>query len=180
MKELSMHILDIAQNSIHADAKLVEIAIIENISENLLEIRVKDDGRGMDDETLRKVTNPFYTSRTTRKVGLGIPMIKASALACGGTFKIISEPGKGTELSATFKHDHIDRAPLGNVVDTIVTIVISDVDIDFLYTHEIDGETFVLDTRQIKLLLGDVPLNNMEVICWIRDYIKEGLDALKK
>lgn len=180
MKELSMHILDIAQNSIHADATLVKIGVDENIKGNLLELWVEDDGRGMDPETLQKVTNPFYTTRTTRKVGLGIPMLKAAAEACGGSFTMTSEPGRGTRLKAVFQYDHIDRAPLGNMVDSIVTAVISDVSIDFIYSHTVNGNTFELDTRQLREVLGEVPLDNVDVICWMREHIKEGLDNIKQ
>lgn len=180
MKELSMHILDIAQNSIHADATLVKIGVDENIKGNLLELWVEDDGRGMDAETLQKVTNPFYTTRTTRKVGLGIPMLKAAAEACGGSFSMTSEPGRGTRLKAVFQYDHIDRAPLGNMVDSIVTAVISDVSIDFIYSHTVNGNTFELDTRQLREVLGEVPLYHVDVICWMREHIKEGLDNIKQ
>jgi hypothetical protein len=180
MKELSMNILDIAQNSIHADSELVEIEIREKIEKNVLEICVKDDGRGMDAETLAKVTNPFYTSRTTRRVGLGIPMIKSAAENCDGEFKMTSEIGRGTILEASFRYDHIDRAPLGNIVDTVVTAVISDIKIDFIYRHWINEKCFILDTREIKKILGDVPLNNVDVICWIRDYVKEGLINIRQ
>src|SRR6056297_3388071 len=175
MKELSMHILDIAQNSVHADSKLVEIEICENIEKNIFSIRIKDDGKGMDEETLKKVINPFYTSRTTRKVGLGIPMLKSAAENCDGKFNMRSEAGKGTELEASFRYDHIDRAPLGNIVDTVVTVVISDINVDFIYSHNVGEKCFTLDTREIKKVLGDVPLNNNDVICWIRDHVKEGL-----
>ena len=180
MKELSMHILDIAQNSVHADSKLVEIEICENIEKNIFEIRIKDDGKGMDEETLKKVTDPFYTSRTTRKVGLGIPMLKSAAENCDGYFSMKSEVGKGTELTATFRYDHIDRAPLGNIVDTVVTVVISDINMDFIYRHNVDDRCFELDTREIKEVLGDVPLNNIDVICWIKDHVKEGLEKIKQ
>ncbi len=180
MKELSMHILDIAQNSVHADSKLVEIEICEKIEKNILEICIKDDGKGMDEETLKKVTNPFYTSRTTRKVGLGIPMLKSAAENCDGSFKMKSEVGKGTELTASFRYDHIDRAPLGNIVDTVVTVVISDIKVDFIYRHYIDERCFILDTREIKEVLGDVPLNNIDVICWIKEHVKEGLEKIKQ
>ncbi|HKL11346.1 MAG TPA: ATP-binding protein [Clostridia bacterium] len=180
MKELSMHILDIAQNSVHADSKLVEIEISENIKKNILEISIKDDGKGMDEETLKKVTDPFYTSRTTRKVGLGIPMLKSAAETCDGSFSMKSEVGKGTELTASFRYDHIDRAPLGNIVDTVVTVVISDINIDFIYRHHVDDRCFKLDTREIKEVLGDVPLNNVDVICWIKDHIKEGIEKIEQ
>jgi len=180
MKELSMHILDIMQNSIHADSTLVEVEIREEIKKNILKICVKDDGRGMDAETLSKVTNPFYTSRTTRKVGLGIPMIKSAAENCDGEFEMKSEIGKGTILEASFRYDHIDRAPLGNIVDSIVTAVISDIKIDFIYRHWIDEKEFVFDTREIKKILGEVPLNNVDVICWMRDYLKEGLEGARQ
>jgi hypothetical protein len=158
----------------------VEIEIREKIEKNVLEICVKDDGRGMNAETLAKVTNPFYTSRTTRRVGLGIPMIKSAAENCDGKFKMTSEIGSGTILEASFRYDHIDRAPIGNIVDTVVTAVISDIEIDFIYRHWINEKCFILDTREIKKILGDVPLNNIDVICWIRDYVRDGLINIRK
>ena len=115
MRELSLHILDIAQNSIKAEAECLRIAVIEDLINDKLTIKIKDDGTGMDADTVKKVVDPFYTTRTTRKVGLGIPLFKLSAEQCGGYFEIKSQLGIGTEITAVFKHSHIDRVPLGNM-----------------------------------------------------------------
>lgn len=175
MRELSLHILDIAQNSIVAEAKTLRIAIIESIKKDRLVIKMKDDGRGMDEETVKKVTDPFFTSRTTRKVGLGIPLFKASAEQCGGYFEIFSQLGIGTEIIAEFQHTHIDRVPLGNMPETISTILNVCDDMDLIYTHCFEDKKFTLNSKEIKKLLDGVPISNLDVIQWLREYIKEGL-----
>lgn len=178
MRELSMHILDIAQNSIVAGASLIKIIVQENLNEDILTIVIEDDGKGMDEKALAMVTNPFFTSRTTRKVGLGIPMFKASAEACDGSFRINSKKGEGTYVEAKFKHSHIDRVPLGNMPDTMVVLVSSDVNIDFLYKHIRNDKEYVLDTREIKEILGEVPINSIEVLDWVKSNIIEGIKEL--
>ncbi len=179
MRELSLHILDIAQNSISAKAETLRIAIIENTMDNKLIIKIKDDGEGMEKEDLEKVVDPFYTSRTTRKVGLGIPMFKAAAERCNGSFRIHSEIGIGTEVEAEFEHDNIDRVPLGNMSDTIVAIILSNPNMQLIYTHFVNDEKFTLNTKEIVKILGEVPINNMDVINWLRQYLKEGLAEIK-
>lgn len=178
MRELSLHILDIAQNSIVAQAEEIRIAIVEDYDEDRLAICIKDDGWGMDQETLEKVVDPFYTTRTTRKVGLGIPMFKAAAEQCEGRFSMTSKPGVGTDLIAEFKHSHIDRMPLGNMSDTLITIINSNDKIDMVYTHQVGKEKFTLSTKEIKKSLGELPINNLDVLIWLRDYIKENLQLM--
>lgn len=178
MRELSMHILDIGQNSISANAKNIKIIIDEDIKNDRLYIIIEDDGKGMDAEELKRVTDPFYTSRSTRRVGLGIPLFKASAEACDGCFAITSLKGKGTCVRATFEYSHIDRAPLGNIIDTIISMVISDINVDILYIHKKNEKEFVFDTKEIKSVLGEIPINNLDVIKWIKNNIKEGLNSL--
>jgi hypothetical protein len=178
MRELSLHILDIAHNSIAAKAETLRIAIIEDFKKDLLTIRIKDDGKGMDEATLKRVVDPFYTTRTTRKVGLGIPMFKAAAEQCGGEFEIKSQLGVGTEIDATFKHSHIDRVPLGNMTETIITIIMANTEMDLIYTHDINGRKFTLSTRDIKKTLGELPINNMDVVIWLKGYIHENLVEL--
>lgn len=178
MRELSLHILDIAQNSISAGAETLRIAIIEDLIHDKLSILIKDDGSGMDQETMQKCMDPFYTSRTTRKVGLGIPMFKVSAETCDGTFSMKSQLGVGTEIEATYRHSHIDRVPLGNMADTMVAIILSNPDLDVIYTHSFNDKKFTLSTREIQKILGDVPINNMDVITWLKEYVAEGLDDI--
>lgn len=178
MRELSMHILDIAQNSIVAGASEIQISVDENLKEDTLTIIIEDNGKGMDEEELIKVTNPFFTSRTTRKVGLGIPMFKAAAEGCEGSFKIESTKGKGTYVEAIFKHSHIDRVPLGNIADTMMVLISSDISINFIYRHIKNSQEYILDTKEIKDVLGEVPINNIEVLEWVKSNIIEGINNL--
>lgn len=175
MKEISLHILDIGQNSVSAGAALIEIMIEEDTHSDSLAITIRDDGCGMDAETVRKVVDPFYTSRTTRKVGLGIPMFKANAEQCDGSFRLESEPGVGTTLQALFKRSHIDRVPLGNMADTIMAMVMANPRGDLIYRHTLDELVFLMDTREMREALGEVPLDEVEVLLWIKAYVAEGL-----
>lgn len=178
MKELSLHILDIAQNSVHAGASLVQIVIEEHSAADTLCITVTDDGCGMDEAFLQRVRDPFTTTRTTRKVGMGIPLFEAAATACGGGLEIQSQPGKGTVVCARFIRSHIDRAPVGDMPGTMCVLVSGSPQIDFVYTHRIDTSSFTFDTREIRTVLGEVPPDTPEVIAWIQAYIREGLDTL--
>ena len=180
MKEISLHILDILQNSIAANATLVELYIEENIKKDIFMFYVKDNGKGMDEEFLKNVTSPFTTKRKTRKVGLGIPLLKLAAEKTGGELKIESEVGKGTKTEAVFKYSSIDRQPLGNIADTFYTVVESYLDVEFLYTHIVNNEKFVFDTREIKKILNGVSLNEPEVSSWISEYLKEGEENLEE
>jgi hypothetical protein len=173
-----MHIMDIVENSISAGATLIEILIRQSIDRDLLEIEVIDNGKGMDKDFLEKVFDPFVTTRTTRKVGLGIPLFKAAAERCDGSFDIQSEPGKGTRVKASFRYSHIDRAPMGDLVNTITAIIAGNEHIDFVYRYITDKGEYTLDTREIKEILGDVSINNIRVIKWIRANIEEGLKLI--
>lgn len=180
MKELALHILDIAQNSITANATLIEIEIIEDTSKNRLTITIKDNGCGMSEEFLKKVADPFVTTRTTRKVGLGIPLLKAAAEGCNGSFFINSQLGIGTTLTVSFERNNIDRAPIGDMAATMVTLINAKNDIDFIYRHIIDEREFLLDTRKIREVLGErVPLGELTVLEWIKGYIADGLKEIK-
>ncbi|SDK58792.1 ATP-binding protein [Natronincola ferrireducens] len=175
MKELALHILDLVQNSIKAEASLVEITVCEDIIEDLMTIKIIDNGVGMDEDTLKKVEDPFFTTRTTRKVGLGISLFKAAAVQCNGSFKIDSEKGKGTRLEATFQYSHIDRAPLGSIEDTIATLLMTENDMDYIYTHYYNNNSFCLNTREVKKILKGLPISDIRVIEWMREYIKKEL-----
>ena len=177
MKELSLNILDIAENSVKAGATLTEIAIFEE--ENKLTLTIKDDGYGMTAETLKSVTDPFYTTRTTRKVGMDLPLLKLEAELTGGSVTVeskhISEYPKehGTLVTAVFMKNHIDFTPLGDVIASITTLIHGHPDTDFCFNH-INGEQNVnLNTIELREVLGDVPLNCYEVIKWIEEYLKE-------
>lgn len=178
MKELSLHILDLAENSVKAGATKINISIDEDTERDLLTIELEDNGEGMSEDLLKKVEDPFVTSRTTRKVGLGIPLMKAAALRCEGDFKISSVIGKGTKVISIFKHSHIDRAPIGDIGQTIISLINANEKIDIVYKHSYNGNCFVFDTREIKKILGDVPIRSVEVILWIKDYINENIRGL--
>jgi len=178
MKELSLHILDIAKNSVKAKASLIEVIINEDEEKNLLSIGINDNGCGMTEEFLKTVRDPFSTTRTTRKVGMGIPLFEAASQQCGGKLDITSEVGVGTKVCATFELNHIDRAPLGDMPGTMKTLIWGSPEIDFLYRHTKNGQEFTLDTREIKQVLGGVPLDNPDVLAWIDEYIIEGLNGI--
>lgn len=173
MKELALHILDIVENSIKAKASLIELIIDEDLEKDLLSIEVKDNGIGMSSEVLEKVINPFYTTRTTRKVGLGIPLLKENAERCKGLFKITSSEGVGTQLLAEFQHSNIDRPPLGNLADTIVAIVNNDLMQEFVLKRIYNGKSYRLDTQEIKQVLEVESLAESDILLWIRAYINE-------
>ncbi len=175
LKELSLHILDIVQNSIKAKAKDITIDISEKPQENLLEITIADNGHGMSPELLNRVRDPFSTTRTTRKVGLGIPLFEAAAKQCGGKLEINSEEGVGTTLYVCFEYHNIDRAPIGDMAQTMQTIILSDPDINYVYTHKKADKEFIFDTKEIKKVLGDVSISSPEILEWICEYINEGL-----
>ena len=174
MKEISLNILDVTENSVKAGATLTKITIKENSEELLLTI--SDNGCGMDEEVLKSVTDPFYTTRTTRKVGLGIPLLKLAAEQTGGYFKIessIDKKNHGTCVCAMFYKKSIDFTPLGDVVSTVTTLIQGHPQTNFLFTHQSEKNNVLLDTREIKEVLGDVPINSFEVIKWIEEYLCE-------
>lgn len=175
MKELSLHILDIAENSIGARACNIEINIIEDTETDLLQIAIKDDGRGLDPETIEKLTDPFYTTRTTRRVGLGLPLLKEAAEYCNGSLKIQSEPGKGTEVRAVFQNSHIDRMPMGDLAGTILTLLIGSPGIGWHIRFRKDGKAFVFDSQAITDLLGDIPITDLGVLKWLGEFIRDGI-----
>lgn len=180
MKELSLHILDIMQNSIAAGADFVELSIIENEKDDLLMFSIKDNGCGMSEEKTRSVTDPFVTGRTTRKVGMGIPLLKNAAEATGGKIELVSKEGVGTEIKAYFGYSHIDRQPLGNIAETLLGIITSYANTDFAYLHKVNNKEFKFDTYEIKKILGDISLSQSEVFMWLSEFLKENESALYK
>lgn len=173
MQELSLNVLDIAQNSVAAGAGLIRISVEEDSAAHRMVIIIADNGRGMEEETVRRVMDPFYTTRTTRKVGLGIPFYSMQAKMTGGDFSIESKVGEGTTVTACFVTDHIDCLPLGDINATVVSLVQCNPDIDFLFTRRIDSGAFEMDTRVFREILEGVPLNTPEVIAYISDYLTE-------
>lgn len=180
MQELSLNVLDIAQNSIRANASLVIITVSEDTPKRLLSITIEDNGCGMTEEQIKNVMDPFYTTRTTRKVGLGVPFFKMSAEATGGTFSIQSEVGKGTRTTATYHTDHFDMLPLGDINATMLSLISVNPQLDFLYRREIDGKSFELDTREIRTILEGVPLNSPEVLTFLKEFLTENDSELNR
>ncbi len=178
MKELSLHILDLAQNSIRANATSILINIIENTVEDMLTIIIEDNGIGMDEELLQVVDDPFVTTRTTRNVGLGLSLMKAATARCEGSFIIHSNKGKGTKIICTFKLSHIDRAPIGDMGQTMVALINHNECVEYNYSHSIDQKSFVFDTREIKEHLDGVSIRTNEVLLWISQYINENINNL--
>ena len=183
MKELSLNILDIAQNSVKAKAENILIKLIE--TNETLTLTIQDDGCGMSKETVENVMNPFYTTRTTRNVGLGVPLLKLAAEQTGGGIRIESVSQNdnpdvhGTTVTADFYKNHLDFTPLGDVVSTVTTLIQGEPDIEWRFVHEINGHSVELDTKELREILGDVPLDTYEVIKWIEDYLKEGYESIK-
>jgi len=178
MREISLHIMDIAENGIAAGANRIEILVDENRSGNVLTVEINDNGRGIMPEMLANITDPFVTTRTTRRVGMGLSLLKAAAERCNGKFAIHSEVGKGTRTTATFQYDHIDRAPLGDMAGSIMLLIAGRSEIDFLYTHIIDGKDFVLDTAEIKAELGDISIGEPMVIRQLKESAQEMIKQL--
>jgi hypothetical protein len=182
MKELSLNILDVAENSVKAGASLTQIVLTEE--DDLLKIEIIDDGCGMSEDVVRSVIDPFYTTRTTRKVGMGIPLLKLACEQTGGELTISSvteqdDPVEhGTHVTALFHTDHIDFTPLGDVKSSIETLIQGHPDTDFLFRHQKDGGVVELDTRELRQVLEDVPLNSYDVLRWISEYLQEQYDAL--
>lgn len=172
MPEISLNILDIAENSIRAEATLIEITVSVFPDRDQLTVIVRDNGCGMTQEQIEQVQDPFYTTRTTRKVGLGVPFFKQSAESTGGSFQIDSEKGKGTEVRAVFTLSHIDRMPLGDISSTIHMLIVFNEKISFRYTYIYGKKSFVLDTRKMREMLGDdISFSEPEVSSFIREYL---------
>jgi len=181
MNELSLNILDIAQNSIAAEATLVEISVEESESSNSLIIRIKDNGKGMSDEFLKTVEDPFITTRTTRKIGLGISFFKEAAEMTGGRIELESKLGAGTTITAFFTLNHIDRQPLGDLTETIITLVSLNTQIDFIISYKVNENEFVFSTQEVKDMLGDeVELNSPPIVVFLTEYIREHIENLSE
>ena len=179
MKELSLHILDIAENSVNAGASKIEISVNENLNNDELIIKITDNGKGMSAEKMKNLADPFITSRTTRKVGLGIPFLKAAAEACEGSFEIRSEIGLGTEVEVHFQHSHIDRMPLGDLKSTWLNMLVGYPKINWVLEYSVNLKTYQLDDQPIKEILNEVPLSDPQVIGYLKNEIANGFESVK-
>lgn len=179
MKTISDHVLDIVQNSVRAKATLIEIIVVEDNVSDFYAIHFNDNGCGMSKDTLGQATNPFFTSRTTRKVGLGLSLLKYNALASNGSFNIDSEINKGTQIKAVFQLSHLDRPPAGDLWDSLYLIMMSNQDIRVVYRHQTPEGTFELDSAELKQMLGGVSLQQGEIKKAVIELIKNNLDDIK-
>jgi hypothetical protein len=193
MREIALHLLDIAENSVAAQAGTIKISVCEDLAGDRLFAMVQDDGKGMDPETVRLVTDPFVTSRTTRKVGLGIPLFKAAAEACNGYLTIDSQVGKGTCLKVEFQHSHIDRMPLGDLCGTWLTLVVAYPTIRWIFDYQVylpgnnsrensytqGTQEFHFDSQPIKETLGEIPFSEPEVLAYLRSYLEDGIASVR-
>jgi len=180
MQDLSLHILDIAENSIAAQAKTIKIRIEEKREKDLLSLEITDDGQGMDKVTIQRALDPFFTTKTTRRFGFGLSFLKEAARMANGHFALKSAPGKGTKVKATFQASHIDTKPLGDIPQTLIALIMGHPEIDLIFSHTIDSRKYSLDTRDIKAQLNGLPINSPEVIKLIKEHIKEGLATIRR
>ena len=180
MEDLSLHILDIAENSVDAQAKTVRIRLAEDQPKDLLVLEIADDGRGMDQEMIERSLDPFVTTKTTRSVGLGLPLLAEAARAANGKLRIQSRPGQGTRVKATFQLSHIDTKPLGDIAQTLITLIIGHPEVDFLYAHKINRFRYTFDTRELKDKIDGLPLQAPQVVSFIKKNINDGLDRIRR
>ncbi len=186
MKEIALHLLDLAENSISADARTVRVSVTEDFRTDRLSVCVEDDGRGMSEETVKQVIDPFYTSRTTRKVGLGIPLLKEQAETCNGKMNVTSKPGAGTKIEASFQHSHIDRMPLGDLAVTFLALEVAHPDVHWVFTYTYQPpfrgspRIFEFDDQPVKETLAGFPLTHPNVITYLRSSLEEGFAEARK
>ncbi len=178
MEDLSLHILDIAENSIEAGANNIDIYLKEDRKNDILVLEIKDDGKGMNKETIEKALDPFFSTKKVRRIGLGIPLLADAAKEAGGNISLDSEPGKWTMIRATFKLSHIDLKPLGDIASTLLTLIISHPEIEIHFLHEVNGNSYSLKSNEIRNnFKGDLP-NSPEFIKYVRNYIEERLSLI--
>lgn len=171
-----MHILDIVENSVAAKADTIEIRVTEDIEHDLLSLQVIDNGTGMDNDTVKKVLDPFYTSKTVRRFGFGLPLLAEAVKAANGSLSIESKKGQGTKIKADFQYSHIDRKPLGNIGETMITLIMGNPEIDLIYVHKKKNYRYTLDTRKIRAQLKDKPINSLDGM----RRVKKKLEKLQK
>ncbi len=180
MFNLSLHLLDILQNSLRAKATSIEIEIIEDLEEDLLIIAVEDDGEGMDEKLQEKALDPFGTTKDRKhSVGLGLPLFRQIALDCGGEFELISDPEDGTSVKATFRHSHVDRPPLGDIASTIQALLVGQPELEISYVHRVDGSKYEFETEEVKQELGELEITHPKVLGFINQEISSSLEDIR-
>lgn len=180
MQEISLNIMDIVQNSINAKANRIIISIVINTNEDFLSVRIEDNGKGMSSNQLKRIHDPFYSTRTSRKIGLGIPFLKHASESTGGSFSVDSVLNQGTIISAKFVFSHINRMPLGNIVSTIHLLITMNPNINFIYRYKLNNKEFFLDTNDLHDILGDIPFSVAKISKFIKEYLKEQHDNINK
>jgi hypothetical protein len=178
MEDLSLHILDIAENSINAGARSISIMIDENVNEDRLIVEIKDDGKGMNAEAAERATDPFYTTRNTRRIGLGLPLLKEAAEMANGKLEIRSIPNVGTNIRATFQLSHIDRKPFGDMAETITALLAREHQVKVQYRHSRGGRTVTFDSEHVENQLGDILLNSVEALSFVYSYLEREESSL--
>lgn len=179
MNDLSLHVIDIIQNSVSAGATRIMLTVEEDTVGDVMRIVVGDNGRGMTAEQVQRLSDPFFTSRTTRKVGMGIPLFKQSAEQSGGWLSVESQPGVGTTVTATFGHSNIDRPPLGDIANTLILMVSANPEIDFVFEYRYNGAEYRFDTVEVKEVLDGLPLNNPQVMGMLEEMVRENIKDIK-
>ncbi len=180
MRDISLHVMDIMQNSVRAGATKIGLSISADVSKDMLYVTISDNGCGMSEDFIQKVISPFTTTRTTRSIGLGIPMFKLSGEICGGCFSIKSKEGVGTEITAGYGISNIDRIPLGDIGDTVTGTILSHPDLEYEVTLSGGNEYFKFNSKEIERQLDGVSITEFEVINWVKEYINEGVEAAFK
>jgi hypothetical protein len=178
MRELSLHILDVVENGVTAGASCICIRVEESTAADLLRITVQDNGRGMPDQKIKRIEDPFITTRTTRRVGLGLALLAAAARRCEGDITVNTAPALGTEVTASFRRSHIDRAPLGDMAATLAVLIMGNPQVDFVYVHRLDDKEFAFDTRDIKAELDGVDWRDPVVVTHLTESIRRSLKEL--
>jgi anti-sigma regulatory factor (Ser/Thr protein kinase) len=178
MEDLSLHILDIAENSINAGARNISIVVEEELHLDRLTIEIADDGKGMSAEVAERAADPFYTTRKTRRIGMGLALLKEAAAMANGRLEIRSLPNSGTTIRATFQLNNIDRKPLGNMAETITALLATENQVDILYRHSRGGKSVVFDSKHVQSQLGDILLNSTEALSLVRTYLEQEESSL--
>ncbi len=180
MQDIAMYMLDIANNALNAQAKNIKICLEIDEREDRLSLSIEDDGVGMDEETQRKVVDPFFTTRKTRSIGLGIAFFKALADQCEGIFTLRSKPNEGTTIKVVIRNSHIDRPPLGDIAETIITLIQADTLVDYQFKYQFEDSVFIFNTIDVKKILDDIKINEPGVLVWLKNYLNEGIDHIKE
>lgn len=180
MEDLSQHILDIAFNSLEAGAADIEITVREDIKSNMMEFKVLDNGRGINEEEILKMMDPFYTTKKNKRVGLGIPLLQEAVHRCGGKFEIKALPQKGTSITANFPYNHLDRAPLGDITGTLIALISSHKFLNLSYYHKYNDKTFSFNTKDIQARMKDIPLHTPEVLVWLKDQLTQEITEMRR